>query len=351
MAGPQKQLSPSGVVADMLGRDAWLDQVAEPTIDPTRPIIDPHHHLWKAGQYPYGLAELRRDTVDSHNIVATVFIECIAGYRSDGPEHLRCVGETDYVLGVARDADAAGGPPIAAIVGSANLRDYAHFDEVLDAHEAAGGGRFRGIRHAAAWDASPAVGESHHRPPPGLYRDNLFRRGFMRLAKRDLSFDAWLYHPQIPDLTNLATAFPDTTIILDHFGGPIGLWPYKDRKAVFADWKRNLTALAHCPNVVVKLGGMAMPVNGWGFETATRPPTSAEFVAAQGDWYRAAIDLFGPDRCMFESNFPVDRQSLAYGTYWNAAKKIAARYADREQDVLFRGTAARVYRIDAPARH
>ncbi len=340
--------SPSGTAADMLGREDWLAQVAEPIIDPARPIIDPHHHLWAAPKYPYGLPELRRDTGSGHNIVATVFIECMAGYRADGPEHLRCVGETDYVTQVAEASAADGGPPIAAIIGSANLRDFAHVDEVLDAHIAAGKGRFRGIRHAAAWDASPAVGEGHHRPPPGLYRDSLFRRGFMAFAKRDLSFDAWLFHPQIPDLTSLATAFPDTTIILDHFGGPIGLWPYKDRKAVFADWKRDITKLAECPNVVVKLGGMAMPVNNWGFETSHRPPTSAEFVAAQGDWYRATIDLFGPDRCMFESNFPVDRQSIGYAVLWNAFKLMAARYGEEEQDDLFRGTAARVYRVEMP---
>ncbi|KPF77853.1 amidohydrolase [alpha proteobacterium AAP81b] len=342
-------MSAAGSVADMLGRDDWLAQVAEPAIDPDRPIIDPHHHLWTAGQYPYGLPELRRDTASGHNIIATVFIECLAGYRADGPEHLRCVGETDYVLGVARDSDASGGPPIAAIVGSADLRRASHVDEILDAHEAAGEGRFRGIRHAAAWDASPAVGISHHRPPPGLYRDNMFRRGFMRLAKRELSFDAWLYHPQIPDLINLAAAFPDTVVIADHFAGPLGLWPYTNRKAVFADWQRDMAKLAECPNVVVKLGGLAMPVGAWGFETADRPPTSAELVAAQGDWYRAAIDLFGPDRAMFESNFPVDRQSLAYSTYWNAMKRIAARYGEEEQDALFRRTAARVYRIDVAA--
>ena len=238
-----------------------------------------------------------------------------------------------------------------------NLLVYHHFvgvdllapddlDALLDAHAEAGEGLFRGIRHAAAWDASDAIRPSHHHPPPHLYLDATFRRGFARLAARGLTFDAWLFHPQIPELTDLARAFPDASIILDHLGGPLGIGPYAGRRDdYFPEWRADMAGLATCPNVTVKLGGMAMPINGWDWHK-TGAPDSAAFAAAQGDWYRAAIDLFGPDRCMFESNFPVDRASLSYRTLWNGLKRIAAPYSEAEKDLMFRGTAARVYGIE-----
>ena len=329
--------------------EAWLVQRAEAALDPERRIIDPHHHLWHHPETPYLLANLRADTGSGHNIVATVFVECTSEYRKDGPAHLREAGETEFVAGIAKASEADGGTRIAAIVGSADLqRDPGLVDELLDAHIAAGGGRFRGVRHAAAWDASPDIRVSHHNPPPALYRDPAFRAGFARLAARNMTFDAWLYHPQIPDLTDLARAFPGATIIVDHFGGPLGIGPYAGRRDdVFAAWKRDFGELARCRNVVAKLGGLAMPINGFGWHKAARPPSSDEVVAVQGDWYRFAIDAFGPDRCMFESNFPVDRASLPYGTLWNAFKKLVAGYSDSEKDALFRGTAARVYGIAA----
>lgn len=332
----------AGTILDMLGRDDWLAQVAEPPVDPARPIIDPHHHLWPGAKGAYQLPELRRDQASGHNITATVFIECLANYRPDGPEHLRQVGETAYVAALAAQSRVDGGPPIAAIIGHIDLTRPDTVDAAVAAHLEAGQGLFRGIRHAASFD--PAIGPGHHNAPAGLYRDAGFRRGFAAYARHGLSFDAWLYHPQLPDLADLAAAFPDTTIIVDHFGGPLGAGA-SDHAATFAAWRTNLAAVARCPNTVVKLGGLAMPVNGFPFHRAARPPTSDDVVAAQADWYHAAIDLFGPDRCMFESNFPVDRQSLAYGTYWNAVQKIAARYTDAEQAAMFGGTAARVYAI------
>lgn len=328
-------------------QEAWLAQAAEPALEPARPIIDPHHHLWHHPETPYLLANLRADTGSGHNVVATVFVECTSEYRKDGPAHLREAGETEFVAGVAAASEDGRGARIAAIVGSADLqRDPGQVDELLDAHVAAGGGRFRGVRHAAAWDASPVIRVSHHNPPPGLYRDAGFRAGFARLAARGMTFDAWLYHPQIPDLTDLARSFPEATIVVDHFGGPLGIGPYAGRRAeVFAGWKRDFAELARCQNVVAKLGGLAMPINGFGWHKAARPPSSDEFVAAQGDWYRVAIDAFGPERCMFESNFPVDRSSLPYGALWNGFKKLAAGYSEAEKDALFCGTAARVYGI------
>jgi len=292
------------------------------------------------------LAELWTDTGCGHRVEATVFVECLSAYRTTGPEPLRCVGETSFVADIARTAALGPGARIGAIVGATDLRLGEEVDAVLEAHVAEGDGLFRGIRHAAAWDSSKEIRESHHRPPPGLYRDEAFRAGFARLASFGLSFDAWLYHPQIADLTDLALAFPETPIVVDHFGGPLGIGPYAGRREeVFQDWRYDITALAACPNVAIKLGGMAMPINGWGWHKADRAPTSAEFAAAQGDWYHLAIDLFGPSRCMFESNFPVDKASLSYRTLWNGFKRLAEPYDEAEKDQMFRVTAKGFYRI------
>lgn len=322
----------------------------EPVLDPDRAIVDPHHHLWPPRpDAPYLLDDLDADTGSGHRIVATVFIECMTSFRTEGPEHLRCVGETEFVATIAAESRCRAGPPVAAIVGAADLRLGSRNDEVLSAHIEAGQGLFRGIRHAAAWDPSDAIRPSHHNPPPQLYLDAAFREGFARLAPAGLSFDAWLFHPQIPDLTDLARAFPDTNIVLDHFGGPLGIGPYANaRGEVFQNWRRDIAPLAACSNVFIKLGGMAMPINGYGWHRSPGDqPTSEAFVRAQGDYYRAAIDLFGPHRAMFESNFPVDRVSLSYRTLWNAFKRIAAPYAEDEKDALFRATATHVYRLPA----
>jgi predicted TIM-barrel fold metal-dependent hydrolase len=319
----------------------------EPILEPDRAIVDPHHHLWPGGERPaYLLGELRADTGSGHRVETTVFIECLTGYRESGPEAMRCVGETEYVRPIAEASRDGKGARIGAIVGAADLRGDT-VEDVLAAHISAGGGLFRGIRHAAAWDPSDAIRVSHHKPPQDLYLDETFRAGFARLAPLGLSFDAWLYHPQIPELTDLARAFPETMIVLDHFGGPLGIGPYADRRAeVFADWRRAIAPLAAYSNVFAKLGGMAMPINGYGWHREAAAPSSEAFAAAQSDYYRAAIDLFSPARCMFESNFPVDKVSLPYRTLWNAFKRLAADYSETEKDQLFRGTATRFYRIE-----
>jgi predicted TIM-barrel fold metal-dependent hydrolase len=210
--------------------------------------------------------------------------------------------------------------------------------------------RFRGIRHAAGWDADPGVRNSHTNPPRGLLLDPTFRKGFAELGRRGLSFDAWLYHPQITELTDLARAFPDTTIIFDHFGGPLGIGPYEGRREeIFAQWQKDVAELARCPNVYAKLGGLVMPVNGFGFHRNPRPASSDEIVAATGRYYRHAIDCFGVERCMFESNFPVDRQSCSYHVLWNAFKKLVADASPTEKQWLFHDAAAKAYRLRAIA--
>ena len=321
---------------------------SEAILQPDLPIVDPHHHLWDHAKHRYLLDELLVDTDSGHNIVATVFVECMSMYRASGPEELRPVGETEFVNGVAAMSASGryGATRVAAgIVSYADLTRGERAGEVLDAHMAASS-RFRGIRHAAGWDASDAVRNSHTNPPPGLYLDAAFRRGFAQLAKRHLTFDAWLYHPQIPDLTDLAKAFPDTTIVLDHFGGPLGIGPYAGKRAeVFPFWKGAIRAVADCPNVVAKLGGLVMPLNGFGFHKQEPRPTSAELAEATRDFYLHAIDVFGPTRCMFESNFPVDRVSASYAVLWNSFKRIVATFSPGDRAALFHDTAARIYRL------
>ncbi len=328
-------------------REAWLAQIDEEALEPELEICDAHHHLWERPESSYTLDDLLADTGSGHRIAETVFVECAAGYRQDGPEEMRPVGETEYVDAIARSAQERGAPTnvAAAIVSHADLNLGAGVGRVLDAHNEAST-RFRGIRHAAGWDPSEDVRNSHSRPSEGMLADEVFRRGFAELAPRGLSFDSWLYHPQIPELTDLARAFPDTTIVFDHFGGPLGIGPYAGKRdEIFKDWKPRVAELASCENVVAKLGGIVMAVNGFGFDERDCPATSDELVAATKDWYAHAIDSFGPDRCMFESNFPVDRVSCSYVTLWNSFKKIASTCSPDEKAMLFRGTARRVYRI------
>jgi L-fuconolactonase len=332
---------------------SWLAQVQETALEPDLPICDPHHHLWdarpEAVQPRYLLDEMLEDMSGGHNIVSTVFIECGAMFKADGPENFRCVGETEFVGGIAA-MSASGGygkaRVAATIIGTCDLRIGDAAGDVLDAQIAAGGGRFHGIRRGAFWHASPEIRNHRTNPPEGLLLRDDFRAGFKHLGPRNLSFEVWCSHPQIPDAVSLARAFPDTTIILDHFGGPCGIGPYAGKAdEVFADWKTKIDELAKCPNVYAKLGGLNMDVNGYHWEARPKPPTSAELAAATRRYFEYTIEKFGPSRCMFESNFPVDKLSCSYTVLWNSFKMIAKGYSADEKAAMFRGTAERVYRI------
>ena len=331
-------------------RPEWYGQVDEEVVDPDRRIVDPHHHLWEISDADYVLEHLWADTGSGHRVEKTVFVECRASYRTGGPEHLRPIGETGFVADIAEASAAGPGPRIAGIVAYADLRLGAagdgRLDEVLDAHDEAGRGLFRGIRHPISCPEFPDTLLIPGRAPAGLAADEAFRAGVRRLGERGLTYDSWHYHVQLPEFTDLCRAAPDTTIVLDHFGTPLGVGPYEGRREeIFARWKADLAELARCPNVVAKLGGLAMPDNGFGWHDAERPPTSEEVVAAHRPYFLHAIERFGPDRCMFESNFPVDRLSLSYRVLFNAFKKMVADFSDAEQDAMFSGTAERVYRL------
>jgi L-fuconolactonase len=326
------------------GSREWLDSVVEEVVDPGAPIIDPHHHLWPpGGPFAYGLDDLLADLASGHNVVDTVFVECGAAYDRRTTDAFGAVGETTFV---AAEATRAPRRVMGGIVAHADLTDLDHLDAVLDAHEAAANGRLRGIRHAGSHALHPEVLTIPGRAPADLYSDEAFRRGVARLGERNLTYDTWHYHYQNHDFVDLARAIPGTTMVLDHFGTPLGVGPYaSQREHIFAQWTVDIAAIATCSNVVAKIGGLAMPDNGFGWNTAQHPPTSDEFIAAQGRYYLHAIDQFGPGRCMFESNFPVDRLSLSYRTVWNAFKKLVADFSPDERDAMLRGTAAGIYRL------
>ena len=325
------------------GTQDWLDLVMEDVIEPDLAIVDPHHHLWPAGgALPYGLDALHADVASGHRVEQTVFVECHAAYRTDSPDEFAPVGETEFVAGEARrDAPLL----ISAIVAHADLR-LANLDEVLDAHEMAGGGLFRGIRDALSHAEHPEALSIPGSAPAGLYADPAFRAGVTRLGERGLTYDTWHYHFQNSEFLELARAVPSTTMVLDHFGTPLGVGPYaSQREEIFAQWQQDIAEIARCENVVAKIGGLAMPDNGFGWHTAAQPATSDQLVAAQRRYYLHAIECFGPERCMFESNFPIDRFSLSYRTVWNAFKKMAVDFSADEKAAMFKGTATRIYRL------
>ncbi len=330
------------------GTAEWLKLVEEEIIDAERPIIDPHHHLWKRAGGSYLVDNLWEDTGSGHNIVKTVFVECHAEYRTEGPDHLKSLGETEFVTGqAATTTDGEGKAEIAAIVGHVNLTQGELALEALQAHIELAKGKFRGIRHAGAREPHPEALTIAGRAPEGLYHMAEFREGINLLADMGLTFDTWHYHHQNRDFADLARACPDTQMILDHFGTPLGVGPYAGhREEIFEQWKKDIAEIAQCENVVAKIGGLAMPDNGFGWNTRETPATSDEFVAAQKRYYLHTIESFGPDRCMMESNFPVDKLSVSYHVLYNGLKKIVADFSEDEKNAMFYGTAARVYSID-----
>lgn len=332
----------------------WLaKRPPEPALEPELPIIDPHHHLWQTeSRGLYFLPELLADTETGHNIVSTVFLECQSMFRASGPVEMRPVGEVEFVAGIA--AQSASGQygktrVCEAIVGWADLMLGEQARKVLEAEIAAGGGRFRGVRYGTSYDEGVA-GKFTSRPiPPHRLLDPTFRQGFALLGEMGLTFDSWHFHPQLPDLVDLARAFPATTIICDHVGGALGVGQYEGRSAeVFPQWKKSIVELASCPNVNMKLGGLGMTSFGFGFHFRDTPPGSQELADTWRPYIETCIEAFGPKRCMFESNFPPDKQSCGYGELWNAFKRITSGASPAEKTALYSGTAARVYKIIVP---
>jgi len=335
----------------------------EPALEPDVPIVDAHHHLYDrissevaalaGGRRRYLIEELLADMDGGHRFIGTVFADADAMYRADGPAEVRSVGETEFANGVAAmSASGLYGPCriAAGIVSRADLRLGDRVKPVLEAHVAAGNGRFRGIRQTAAWDADATLLGGMFGVGEGLYRDPTFRTGFAHLARMGLTFDAFVMAPQLADVADLARAFPDTRIVLDHAGQPVGIGSYRDRgDEMLAIWKRGIIELARCENVVVKLGGLGSFLSGFPSFRADPPARSERLAAEWRPYLAAAIELFGAKRCMFESNYPVDSGAGAYGTIWNAFKRITTGCSANEKRLLFAGTATHTYRLDLSA--
>jgi len=330
-------------------RPQWLALRQEEILEPELPIIDAHHHLWDKPGNQYLFQDLLADTGSGHNIQATVFMECGSMYRQSGDPMLRPVGETEFAAGVAAMSASGqyGSSRIcAAIVGYADLQYGHRVDEALHAHLAAAGGRLRGIRNISAWHSDPKARGSMANPPSGLLLDKSFQEGFSRLAPHGLVFDAWMYHTQLDELAALAALFPETTIVLNHVGGPIGIGPYADRRdEVFNTWRASIQRLSALPNIAIKLGGFGMRLFGFGFHEDEIPAPSSVLAQAWRPYIETCVEAFGPDRCMFESNFPVDKGMHGYAVAWNAFKRATTGYSAGERSDLFHDTAARVYRV------
>jgi L-fuconolactonase len=346
----QSTTSAAAISSHLVVRQDWLDRRREVPLDPELPIVDPHHHLIdrpESGRYL--LSDLLADIGSGHNIVATVYLEWLSMYRAGGPAEMRPVGEIEFANGVAAMSASGGyGRPrvCAGIVGHADLALGARVAKVLQAMVASGGGRFRGIRFIASMDPDQAQWGATAVRPEGLLLDKRVREGFAELAPLGLSFDAWVYHPQLGELVDLARAFPATPIVLNHVGGPIGLGRYKGKRdSVFADWSARIAELAACPNVHVKLGGLGMKMFGFDVHEGELPPSSEQLATAWRPYIETCISAFGPGRAMFESNFPVDKGSYGYGVFWNACKRLAAGASAAEKADLFHGTASRFYRL------
>jgi L-fuconolactonase len=331
----------------MSERQDWLDLTKEDPLDPELPICDPHHHFWNYPTSRYLVDEFLQDISGGHRVIKTVFVECLQFYDEGAPTELQPVGETKAVDRMASAPQAQKQTEIAAgIVGFADLTLGDGVRPVLEAHLQASP-RFRGIRYATAWHADAKIHNAHTHPPEGLMSDLTFRTGLQHVAELGLSFDAWLYHTQLGELTDLAHTFPALNIALNHMAGPLGIGPYANqREREFANWKRQIKALSQCENVTVKLGGRAMKTSGFEWHRKNRPPGSEELAAAMAPYFETCIELFRPDRCMFESNFPVDKASCSYTVLWNALKRVASSYSEAESRCLLHDTAAKFYRLD-----
>ena len=335
------------------GGNDWHALTQESSLEPDLPICDPHHHFWdfRAARIPYQrylLHELAADITSGHNVRSTVFVEARSMYRADGPEEMRPVGEVEFVQGLAAaSANGLYGPGRAAatIIGHANLNLGDQVEPVLQALQAASPNRFRGIRHSVTWDAEVANTAAHNAQGQ-LGADN-FRAGARLLAKMGLSLEGWLYFRQLTELADFAKAVPDLTIILNHVGGLIreGIYANRDDE-ILPIWRSGIAAVAACPNVVIKLGGMGMPANGFDWHTRTQPIGSEELAESMAPFMNYCIEQFGPERCMFESNFPVDKVSYSYNIMYNAFKRLSKSHSATERADMFHDTAARVYRID-----
>lgn len=331
---------------DIPGLAQWTALSREEALEPDLPIVDPHHHLWDDERGRYLLDEFVAE-MSGHNVVSTIYAQFKAMYRAEGAPEMKPVGEVEFANGLAAASASGkfGAIRVAeGIIAHADMLLGDNVKPVLEALVAAGNGRLRGIRHGATWDGG-AAGYGRTFAPRHMMCDPAFHRSVTLLSQMGLSLDAWLFYTQLDDLAGLLTRFPDTNVILDHVGGILGTPPHIDRDEVFRTWRRHIERLAQYPNLSVKIGGLGMLYCGRDFHLRKEPPSSEELAAAWRPYVESCIELFGIERCMFESNFPMDKQSCSYGSLWNAFKRITENYSLTEKLALYHNNAVRVYRL------
>ena len=331
----------------------------EEPIDPDIPIVDSHHHLFDeddgllakiCDRSRFLVGEYADYVSDGHNVVASIVVEGHTRYRADGPERLRVVGETEFLndQGAIGASGLRHGVRVAAgIIGGTDLRQGDAVREVLEAHLAVAPNRFKGIRQHALWDADPTIFGDMFDHAAHLYLEDAFRDGFRHLAPLGLSFDALVLAPQLADVAALARSFPETSIVLNHLGHPLGIGAHAGKlEEEYPAWQKDMNDIASCQNVTVKMGGLGSFASGSPTFRAD-PPASSEVLAAEWRPYAEhTVELFGADRVMFETNVPTDG-SGPFNTVCNAYKRIVAGCSEDERRQIFAGTAASVYRLDS----
>ncbi|MES2262917.1 MAG: amidohydrolase family protein [Pseudomonadota bacterium] len=327
-------------------REDWLAAGSETALEPELAIIDAHHHFYERPGWTYHDQEYLADIASGHRIVASIHMQALTRYRTEGDEGLKPIGETEYVRRLAERHVGAATQVAHGMVSYADLRLGSEVGRVLQAHVDAGGGRVKGIRHLATWDADSSLANPLSAAPPGLLLDRRYREGYAQLAKFGLSYDAWLFFPQLPDLMALARAYPEIPVVIDHCGGVVRIGAYAGRRdQVYSTWRKHILELSRLPNVYIKLGGLGMRINGFGFDQLSASPSSTVLAETWKPWIETCIAAFGPDRAMFEGNFPVDKGSYSYVNCWNAFKQLTRDLSVGERHALFFGTANQVYRL------
>ena len=346
------------------------------------PIIDPHIHQWDLLNTPRILSWPKRLLGWNRNFYETVIR--LAANETDK----RYVGRPDFVahdyLPADYAMDAAGLPithvvhveaewrdreglgpvgetrwlndlfvgsaiKLGGIVGFVEL-ERADAADLIAAHKQASA-RFAGVRQMLAFDLDQGI--MRFCPRPYLSRDSHWLKGLSLLEQHHLSFDAWFFHHQLDELVVLAKAFPGITFVLDHMGTPIGVGGQfasygrteSARDVTLRTWQMHLHELAELPNVMVKLSGLFMPVVGWGYEHRDTPPTQEELLNTAGPLFDFVLQTFGVDRCMFASNFPMDKVSLSLSQLYQFYGALVAHYPEESRRKLFHDNAARIYRI------
>lgn len=330
-------------------REDWLAMHSEPIISPEQEIIDSHHHLWDRSYSRYLFDELLTDFNSGHRIIGSIYVQCKSMYRKDGDPAFNSVGEVEFVNGIAAQfASGQYGQHLGCqgIVGFADLQLGDNVEPILERLIQAGGGRLKGIRNTTAWHADPEVVSNPNPPPAGLLQTTQFLDGCKKLSQKNLVLDIWAYHTQLSEVYVLALQCPDLTIVLDHVGGPLGVGhDATSNERGFTYWHEQMKKIAKCQNVKLKIGGFGMKIIGHPFYREPLPPTSLDLANAWRKYVDAVIELFGPRRCMFESNFPVDKGMFSYQVLWNAFKRLSFRYSEVERNFLFRDCARETYRL------